>query len=226
LLASLTDDSLDDSGTVEGMNCNSVKQRAGVRQLQVIAVPYKEGSHMASKWTDFIPIIRQLQKLHNVGYVHGDIRGFNVVFAGNEGGLIDFDFSGKPPHKTYPPGYRDSLCDGSRKGSGDAKSRHNKLEFWHDWYALGRLIFRIHHVNPPLIEGTVLFNRWFGMLIKWIDVTTMPRDEDIDGLIDLLTNLDKADFSVGRDSNFNDDLEADHQCNVTKEGATGSPLNK
>jgi hypothetical protein len=197
LLASLTDDSLDDSGTVEGMNCNSVKQRAGVRQLQVIAVPYKEGSHMASKWTDFIPIIRQLQTLHNVGYVHGDIRGFNVVFAGNDGGLIDFDFSGKPEHKkTYPPGYRDSLCDGSRIGSGDAKSRHHRLEFWHDWYALGRLIFRIHHVNPPLIEGTVLFNRWFGMRVKWENITTMPSFENIDALIKLLKCLDEAGFSV------------------------------
>jgi hypothetical protein len=31
-------------------------------KLQIIAVPYKEGSHHAKKLTDFKPIIQQLQK--------------------------------------------------------------------------------------------------------------------------------------------------------------------
>ncbi len=94
--------------------------------LELIALPYKEGSHIVTKLTDFIPIIRQLQELHGQGYVHGNIRGFNVLFSENGGGLIDFDFS-RTPDDTYPPEYRQALTDGFRKGDGNAESEGNKL---------------------------------------------------------------------------------------------------
>ena len=109
--------------------------------LLIISLPYKKGTHRVTKPTDFIRIIKQLAKLHGLGLVHGDIRGFNVLF-GEEGGLIDFDLSGKEGIGTYPQGYQRSLTDGLRLGQGGAKDNpDNKLQFLHDWYALGNLIF-------------------------------------------------------------------------------------
>eukprot|EP00980_Cylindrotheca_fusiformis_P020893 scaffold7903_cov75-Cylindrotheca_fusiformis.AAC.2 len=77
--------------------------------MMIIAVPYRPGSHIARKPKDFVPIIKQLQELHNMGFVHGDIRAFNTVFGEkeNEGSwLIDFDTGGKIGGSTkYPTGY-------------------------------------------------------------------------------------------------------------------------
>jgi tRNA A-37 threonylcarbamoyl transferase component Bud32 len=67
---------------------------------------------VARKLTSFVPVISQLEALHSKGFVHGDIRGFNVVFGktDEEGWLIDFDFGGKLGRK-YPKGYRTALDD-------------------------------------------------------------------------------------------------------------------
>ncbi len=190
----------------------------------MIAVPYKEGSHVPSKWADFIPIIEQLQELHKLGYVHGDIRGFNVVFADDKGGLIDFDFSGKPKDKKkYPPGYRKRLSDGIRKGDGDVTSRHNKLQFWHDWYALGRLIFHIFKIKHPSNAASQPVD-YLKRMNEWTAISEPPSQKKIDELIDFLKNLDRAGFSVEPDDNFQDDLDAMNKSIVTKKGATGSPL--
>jgi hypothetical protein len=42
-------------------------------KLLIIAIPYKEGQHFATKQTNFMPVINQLQKMHSYGYAHGDI---------------------------------------------------------------------------------------------------------------------------------------------------------
>jgi hypothetical protein len=66
-------------------------------RLLIIATRYRPGIHVATKPTAFVPIIEALEKLHALGYVHGDIRAFNTVFRdtdGEPGCLIDFDFGG------------------------------------------------------------------------------------------------------------------------------------
>ncbi len=223
---------------------NTWKNDPAARELQVIAVPYKEGSHVATTLTDFIPIIQQLQALHENGYVHGDIRAFNVVFGGEAAGLIDFDLS-RRPGKPYPQGYRPFLSDGYRIGRGDAASCHNKLHFWHDWFALGNLIFRIHEIKPPSNasnEGTHFFHHWAQMLLYWTgiaefsllraerfwtSISETPNQEKINELILLLKNLEQAGFSVEPNPMFRIDLDELQMCdkmrNATKIGATGSP---
>ena len=85
---------------------------ANTRSLQVIVTPYRPGTHVAKKPTSFLPIIDDLKSLHDEGFVHGDIRGFNTVFDENSGCLIDFDFGGKEGKAEYPKGYRQALLDG------------------------------------------------------------------------------------------------------------------
>jgi len=91
------------------------------RTLEIIATPYREGVHEAKLPKAFLPIIDQLQELHEKGFVHGDIRAFNTVFGetADEGWLIDFDFGGKVGATVYPSGYRAVLEDGLRLGESE-----------------------------------------------------------------------------------------------------------
>jgi hypothetical protein len=79
-------------------------------ELVVFETPFREGRHFAKKPGEFVPIIQALEKLHEDGFVHGDIRGFNTVFSENEGEgwLIDFDFGGREgkPTTVIPRGYK------------------------------------------------------------------------------------------------------------------------
>ena len=52
-------------------------------RLLIISTPFREGYHFAQRPTDFIPIIEHLEHLHNEGFVHGDIRAFNMVMGEN-----------------------------------------------------------------------------------------------------------------------------------------------
>lgn len=131
-------------------------------KLLVIAAPYREGRHCAKTPAEFEPIISELGKLHEAGFVHGDIRGFNTVFTDvkDQGWLIDFDFGGKEDKLTtlYPDGYKASLSDGFRPGS-----EGEPIRKWHDWYSLGYLIFQCHFFilpRPELIQILNKLNKW------------------------------------------------------------------
>jgi hypothetical protein len=114
-------------------------------ELVVISIPFVKGNHFASTIEDFIPVVRALKRMHEEGYVHGDIRCFNIVFGK---GLIDFDFGGRIESIKYPPGYQDCLGDGRRLG----RAGQNIVK-WHDWHALIDVIFRLHDLQYPEHES-------------------------------------------------------------------------
>ena len=60
---------------------------------------------------DFKPILETLDMLHELNYVHSDIRIENIVFPenGTPAKLIDFDLAGKVD-ENYPNGYNNSLA--------------------------------------------------------------------------------------------------------------------
>ena len=109
----------------------------------------------------FLPIIDHLQKLHSNGFVHGDIRAYNMLLkydttsvkadqctvdcssneTGNsyDGCLIDFDFGGTQNEVVYPKGYKHLLDDGKRPGK-----KRNKITIMDDWKSLIGLIFHTH----------------------------------------------------------------------------------
>ena len=62
----------------------------------------------------------------------------------SQGYLIDFDYGGRKNEAWYPKGYHWELKDGHHLGS-----KGNYIEMWHDWYALGQLIFVVHKLKPP-----------------------------------------------------------------------------
>eukprot|EP00980_Cylindrotheca_fusiformis_P007167 scaffold1506_cov74-Cylindrotheca_fusiformis.AAC.2 len=169
--------------------------------MMIIAVPYRPGSHIARKPKDFVPIIKQLQELHNMGFVHGDIRAFNTVFGEkeNEGSwLIDFDFGGKIGDSStkYSTGYRARLDDGYRKGEGG-----NPILTWHDWFALGQLIFYVHSIDEPEeatdeIADALLVAKRSRLSKQWKKLDNDPTPEMIKQLKEFLCDLDKKGWTV------------------------------
>ena len=68
---------------------------------------YIKGTNVPSNLRQFYNILCALDNLHTAGYVHGDVRLENMIFAeGNEGYLIDYDFARK---EHYPYNYNTEL---------------------------------------------------------------------------------------------------------------------
>ena len=111
-------------------------------QLKVIATPYHEGQLYATHPNQLIPIVDYLEEMHKHGYVHGDIRGYNMILncedpKNPKGWLIDFDFGGHiDTSPKYPIGYIKSLPDGFRRGV-----TGQPITFEDDWFTLGEIIF-------------------------------------------------------------------------------------
>ena len=209
--------------------------------LKMIAIPFKPGHHDARTPLEFLPIIQHLEWLHSRGYVHGDIRAFNVVLAGKDAGdevagLIDFDLGGKAGVKKYPKGYCRELPDGHRLGNGDsADSNKNTLQYFHDWYALGKLMFFIHIFTPPakdVMELTLSEEieqlKWTAtakdVMQYWTTLKSQPSSEDITQLKILLPELHDRKWSVSPNANFEEQLEQFGIGGMTHVGATGTPL--
>jgi hypothetical protein len=126
------------------------KERVTSSRLLVIATPFREGRHYATSPRDFVPVVEHLERLHAVGYVHGDIRCFNLAM-GPKGGLFDFDLGGKLQEGDegttgalkYPYGYIPAVRDGTRLGNAE-----EPITKFHDVYALTKVIFGLHVLQP------------------------------------------------------------------------------
>ncbi|KAL3905057.1 MAG: hypothetical protein SGILL_009830 [Bacillariaceae sp.] len=114
-------------------------------KIEVIAVPYYEGSHLCQSLEQAIEIVGWFEELHKAGYVQGDVRGLNLVFSNGDGPSIpiDHDFGGPEGSTKFPPNYSESPTDGDRpqcKG-GESISSH------HDVYALWHVLCRLHELE-------------------------------------------------------------------------------
>jgi len=212
------------------------------RSLLVIATLFRQGRHDATKPTLFLPVIDQLELLHKKGFVHGDIRGFNTVFdeKNKQGYLIDFDFGGKiDSGRLYPQGYRTSLDDGVRF-IGTEKSS-NKILPWHDWFALGRLIFLVHLFVVPK-EGRKddrrsktrrkrLDSRLSTLNRRWEELDGYPTPKMLDDLKKFLNEAEGAGWTVKASKAYQRVLgriphPRNHADVATIPCASGSPLEK
>ena len=69
-----------------------------------LSYPYRKGSHNTNSFRKFAGVTTMLHKLHEQGYVHGDMRKENIIFGADEDTtsyLIDFDMA-KQEGATYP----------------------------------------------------------------------------------------------------------------------------
>ncbi|KAG7358024.1 RIO1 family protein [Nitzschia inconspicua] len=183
------------------------------QDILIIAVPYRHGGHYAESTADFLPIIDQLQALHKAGFVHGDIRAYNIVFKDHKKGwLIDFDFGGKSDVQTHPKGYQSALSDGNRIGE-EGKA----ITKYHDWYTLGMLMFTIHKIHKDALsrENMLMILRW--TLLK----EDKCMDEDIEALKDFLGQFRNGRATMELHPRFGAAVKiSTNQAQITKTGAT------
>jgi len=66
---------------------------------------YIDGSHSPSKFSQFAGVTKMLHKVHEEGFVHGDVRLSNIIFSGDTSYLIDYDLAGKEDNRLYPAAY-------------------------------------------------------------------------------------------------------------------------
>ena len=134
-----------------------VKQQEDIRKIDwlwrckgkllIISTEFIKGVHFATRPEHYLEIVNHLYAMHKAGFVHGDIRAFNMVLNYENdkkciGKLIDFDYGGKlSTFPKYPSGYALSLDDGLRLGSSGAE-----ITASHDWYALGYIIFDLYEL--------------------------------------------------------------------------------
>lgn len=69
-----------------------------------IEYDYIQGNHKPRSLKQFAGVTRMLHKVHQEGFVHGDVRLQNIVFSSSESYLIDFD-PAKREKSMYPEGY-------------------------------------------------------------------------------------------------------------------------
>jgi len=61
--------------------------------LTIVRYPHIDGKHVPTRTTQVVNIIRQLGRLHDASWCHGDIRAANLVFGESKSSIIDFDMS-------------------------------------------------------------------------------------------------------------------------------------
>jgi hypothetical protein len=194
-------------------------EQIGKRNITILSTPYRRGRHYATTPKAFVPVIQQLKKLHAAGFVHGDIRAYNIVFGENpeEGWLIDFDYGGRIGDAVYPRGYNQSLPDGRRIGKEGAA-----IQAMDDWFALGKVIFGVHKMTKVENQDVKEF---------WEDVTQMPLMDQIQQLEDFLRATNRPvefDMVFKREIKENEQIDTKNPAipMTTVQGATGTPVKK
>lgn len=156
-------------------------------RLLILSVPYHKGRHYAKSLSEYIPLVKKLKALHESGFVHGDIRCFNIVFSEKDSHFIDYDLGGKTDDKgdgpPYPIGYVFSLRDGMRRGTeGEA------IRDVHDWSALVSAFFFFHWIQPPVGINADLANLLTRLQLR-IPGELCMKPETKDGTIKALEEL-------------------------------------
>jgi hypothetical protein len=104
--------------------------------LTLVKYPLIVGKHVPATMGEVSAVVEQLNKLHELRVVHGDVRAFNIVF-GAKSRLIDFDFAGMAGLKRYPAGFKSDLNDTERH----TEAKENQLlEKQHDNHSLAWIL--------------------------------------------------------------------------------------
>ena len=214
-------------------------------KLSIISTPYHDGVHYAKHPTHFIPIIKHLRQLHEQGFVHGDIRAYNMVLQYDaesdqvdcgrnnvsvndcKGWLIDFDYGGKHAEVEYPKGYRHLLDDGIRPGK-----EGDNITIMDDWKSLIGLIFHTHTfeikqgVEMTKDQKFLLFDmekeleRYRRRNVDSNDASVLSDSKLPAKLLRKYIKMISKFYTVELDPNFQSDLS---NCGLWQEGEVSNP---
>jgi hypothetical protein len=121
---------------------------------------------------------------------------------------------------------------------GDAKGEKEILP-WHDWFALGTLLFRIHTICPPVerngaemvglqhfgkgVNNSLTAEELWRMAGFWTLINKEPTSKEIAELKEILCHPDQQGWTVVPHPPFQQQLLLNTGPKATNPGATGSP---
>lgn len=95
--------------------------------VTTLSYPYKSGSHRPRSFVQVKKLLEQIQALHKLGYVHGDIRIENLLYSydGEEAYILDFDFA-NPQDTQYPVQFNHDIEERNvRARAGQLMKKHH-----------------------------------------------------------------------------------------------------
>jgi hypothetical protein len=180
--------------------------------LLVVATKYHKGRHWTKSFSECIGVVRALERLHKAGFVHGDIRAFNIIFGAGE--LIDVDFGGRvnlnDGTPKYPTGYKRVLPDGRRLGKPG-----NSISMRDDWCALMDVMTLFHEIDyaERYAAQSREFREEVAKLVEH-DLTMDELTKDggiVEGVaaaaVKLLTTAERSGCNIAPGMNFMQDLQ-------------------
>eukprot|EP00980_Cylindrotheca_fusiformis_P015553 scaffold4438_cov91-Cylindrotheca_fusiformis.AAC.1 len=109
---------------------------------------------------------------------------------------LDFDIGGKIGGSTmYPTGYSIFRPDGVSTGID-----RQEILTWHDWFALGQLIFHVHRIEEPeevtdeITDASLL--KLSRLSYQWEELDNDPPPEMIEQLKEFLCDLDERGWTA------------------------------
>lgn len=116
-------------------------------RFKCLMYKYLDGDHESGNCLLFVPIAEILLKLHENGYVHGDVRLANIIFGTDTAWIIDFDICNRV-NASYPEDYNHiNIPERHREARANMPMKKE-----HDVYSLIELINAMHNVN---VSGTL-----------------------------------------------------------------------
>lgn len=118
--------------------------------LVIIRYPFIAGTHLPSSLKQLEGVLQHLERIHDRGYVHMDIRASNLVFSSSGGAVIDFDFCSPIQSARYPSNYSVDIRDGKRH---DEVACEEEGKVIHDLFALAQVLRLCDPVNKRKYES-------------------------------------------------------------------------
>ena len=117
-------------------------------RFQYLRYRYREGEHKVNNVAQVILLLQQLNKVHDEGFVHSDIRHTNIVssYDGKHAWLIDFDLAAKEG-TPYPATYN-SFLEERHPFASPRKPRKKE----HDCHSLS-VILKRNGVRSKIVEN-------------------------------------------------------------------------
>lgn len=114
---------------------SSWKIENGPFGIKILEYDYIEGESWPTSRAAWIQVLQQVDIMHSLGYVHGDLLPRNLVFSGDGGHVIDFDLT-REDGQQYVSGYNHK--DFCRYRHKKARSQ-GKMAKEHDVWALTQM---------------------------------------------------------------------------------------
>lgn len=132
--------------------------------MVLIRYPLKPGKHLPSSSREDLCVLRHLDRVHKLGYVHGDIIASNLLF-GTEGCVLDFDLCGRVGTDEFNV----NIADGRRHPrislmlaqTSIGSQRRRATELGDDWFSLAAVL---RFVQPVVVAQRPL---WGSGVMRW-----------------------------------------------------------